>query len=63
MVLELGTSAAIFVAAPKLLADGELDAMDNVKLAGTGAAAEFMASYVYSHIVAGPGSLLGGPGY
>ena len=63
MVLELGTSAAIFVAAPRFLTDGELDTMDNVKLAGTGAVAEFAASYAYSHLVSGSGSVLGLPGY
>jgi hypothetical protein len=60
MVLELGSSAAIFVVAPRLMSDGELDTMDNFKLAGTGVVAELASSYVYSNFVAGKGSLLGG---
>lgn len=59
MVVSLGASAAYFALVPKLL-NSDVDMGDMQKLAMVGAGAELASSYLFSHVVAGKGSLFGG---
>lgn len=59
MVVAVGASAAYFAAVPKLL-NGDTDSAEMSKLAMVGAVTELASSYLYTNVVAGPGSLFGG---